>query len=341
MEQIALLKPSQIVIKSPPKTKSAYKLWSDSIDKLLQKKSVPQYAENFKKQNLTFQLSKATKKKIAESLNSLEALSKPRTITTYSGKAIYNFRIGFYTLTLPYKQRHSDTEIKEKCLNQLFTELREKHGLKNYLWKAELQRNKNIHFHIFSDTYIDYHLLKRLWNRIVDKLDYVDLYSAKMQAMKFMDYKQFVNSKGITDNKLILKRYVAGKKSNWRNPNSVDVKFLSDKGSVIYYMQKYVMKSVSKDKANSDDIERIKAFGRYWSRSESLSRLKYKNWFDLRDLKNFIAYLKKADKQYKEVVLDYCRVIYFDWKALKGSYLNWFNDYINNNALMYNYLASV
>lgn len=83
-------------------------------------------------------------------------------------------RLVFITLTLPSKQIHSDLEIKKKCLNQFLVEICKTKGVEMYVWRAEKQENGNIHFHLIVDRYIDKTYLQNTWNRIVNKLSYVD-----------------------------------------------------------------------------------------------------------------------------------------------------------------------
>jgi len=85
----------------------------------------------------------------------------------------------FITLTLAAKQAHTDQEIKLKLLNQFLTELRKNYGKVRYVWKAEKQKNGNIHFHIVVNKYVSHVLVREMWNRIQDKLDYVKKYQLK------------------------------------------------------------------------------------------------------------------------------------------------------------------
>lgn len=335
--KIALLKPSQIVITSPRAAKSSYQLWSDKLDRLIAKNSNDSYKENFKKKKQTFGLSNTTKKKIATSINTMLLLSKNKTIKTISNKTIRNLKLTFTTLTLPAPQIHSDTTIKKECLNQFLTELRQQYNVRNYVWKAELQKNSSIHFHLILDTYVDYFIIRRIWNRIVNKLDYVDRYSNKFNKLSFSEYSKIVDKYNKYDSKVLLDRYVKGKIDKWQNPNSVDVKFISNRNQLVSYIQKYLIKNVDKDNSNSDDIERILKFGRVWSRSESLSKLQYKNWFDLSDLKEFIDVIKNSCKNYKEIVDDYYTVIYYDFRKLSKVAKDFLVNYIYENARMYNY----
>ena len=62
----------------------------------------------------------------------------------------------FVTLTLPSVQRHEDNVIKQQILKPFIEELKERYGVKYYFWKAEIQENGNIHFHLIIDHYIHY-----------------------------------------------------------------------------------------------------------------------------------------------------------------------------------------
>ena len=112
----------------------------------------------------------------------------------------YWYELGFLTLTLPFDQvtergkfiqrnfcknkfchhywgnvpgalKYSDNEIKEKLLNQFFTELRNRYDVQRYMWKAETQANGRIHFHIIIDVFIYHIFLRNMWNRICSKLE--------------------------------------------------------------------------------------------------------------------------------------------------------------------------
>lgn len=92
----------------------------------------------------------------------------------------FNFKINFITLTLASKQIHGDQLIKSKLLNQFLIEAKKRWKIDKYLWRAEAQKNGNIHFHIITDKFIPYWELNEVWNRIQNKLGYVDRYCAKI-----------------------------------------------------------------------------------------------------------------------------------------------------------------
>lgn len=93
---------------------------------------------------------------------------KKNLLTANEGK-----KLVFITLTLSDKQMHTDNEIKRNMLNTFLITLGRSHGMVNYLWKAEKQKNGNIHFHIVTDIFIDKHQLNFLWDSIQYKQGYL------------------------------------------------------------------------------------------------------------------------------------------------------------------------
>lgn len=309
--------------------------------KQLAKKYCPEVAtfvDNFKKPLHPFKISKSGKNKIRDSITALFRLSKPRTIQMANKKLLYNFRCSFITLTLPSKQVHTDLEIKQKCLNQFFVELRKHYGVNNYLWKAELQDNENIHFHIVCDKYIDFQAIRRRWNRITNKLGYLDKYQEKMKKFSLGTYHEMrkeYNPKQTFQNSK--QAFEKGVQSNWRNANSVDVKSARNEGEMASYLAKYMLKRSYKEELSLELEERQLLFGRSWYRSQSLSRLSMSE----RYLFNDAAFIVRAVKELKhtiEVIGDYFRVLYFRFKEVPKYLQDFLEQLLIGNANNANYI---
>ncbi len=118
-------------------------------------------------------------KRVRLAIDWLLTVAKDKVLTKKGIATSFSYKVNFITLTLSSKQIHSDNEIKKKLLGQFLTELREKYKCVHYLWRAETQRNGNIHFHIASDVFIPWRALRTDWNRIQNKLGYVDRFKAK------------------------------------------------------------------------------------------------------------------------------------------------------------------
>ena len=115
------------------------------------------------------------------------------------------------TLTLSGSQNHDDKFIKRNMLQLFIKNLQYNFGVDNYFWKAENQKNGNIHFHLLFDKYIDYREIQKIWNRIQDKNGYLDNYK-----------KQYNND----------------------NPPSTHIKSVYKSNNKVAYMQKYVSKNL-------------------------------------------------------------------------------------------------
>lgn len=181
----------------------------------------------------------------------------------------------FVTLTLPFKQLHDDNTLKRVLLEPMIQWLTSEKldakgnnigwGVKCYLWRAETQKNGNLHFHIIVDRWIDMTRLRQKWNQILDRLNYVKMFQAKQ---KFIFRKGFVirdeqmkkqiktlrdrarkNGKNLTvtaAKKLATEQqknaWLKGIEENWTNPNSTDVHKLGNIKSISAYVTKYVCK---------------------------------------------------------------------------------------------------
>jgi hypothetical protein len=115
----------------------------------------------------------------------------------------------FLTLTLSSTQIHSDQDIKLRILKPFFRVLRDEYGIRNFIWKAESQKNGNIHFHCVIDRYIAKEAVQLLWNKCQNNLGYVDEFR---------------------------------KKFNHCHPPSIKIEAVHDKKGLIQYIEKYISK---------------------------------------------------------------------------------------------------
>jgi len=170
--------------------------------------------------------------------------------------------IKFVTLTLSSAQDHSDTEIKIGPLNQFLTELRTRYKMKHYVWKAEKQKNGNLHFHLLIDVYIHYREIREIWNRCQNTLGYVDRFAKRMELLGFDGYREaalLVNpnlSAGV-----VRQRWQRLQESNYSDPPSTEIRNLAKVKKVKAYFKKYMAKGSAVDPG----------FGRIWFASRSLT----------------------------------------------------------------------
>lgn len=155
-------------------------------------------------------ISLKAEKRIKNAIDWLLYLSETKSFYNRKYKKHFNFKLCFVTLTLSAEQFHSDNVIKKELLNQFLVEFRTTWKVKHYVWRAEPQKNGNIHFHIVCDKFIPWSDLRNRWNRCQAKLGYIDKFKAK---------------------------------HNHRNPNSTDVHSIQKIKNLSRYLAKYMTKN--------------------------------------------------------------------------------------------------
>lgn len=209
------------------------------------------------------QLSPRTIAKIKKAISWLLFLANDKElVSSYHGKT-FRYKVTFVTLTLSARQEHDDNEIKKKCLNQFLIEAKKKWSVMNYVWRAESQVNGNIHFHIITDKFIPWSELRDVWNRMQNKLGYVDRYRDEMRAFHNGGFQVRRDLLASWEYKKQIRAYEQGKKNDWNSPNSTDVHAVWKIKNLPAYMAKYCAKGQKYRK-----IE-----GNVWNLSETLSKL--------------------------------------------------------------------
>jgi hypothetical protein len=187
----------------------------------------------------------------------------------------------------------TDLYLKSRLLNQFLTELREKWKVTNYVWKAETQANGSLHFHITMNKYIYHGDLRTMWNRILEKTDFIKRYHDKFAGMSLDDYYKERNKYSAVSWKKCIKAYETGSLSNWSNPNTIDIHAIRHIGNLPAYIAKYFCKTVE----NRRYVE-----GFLWRLSESISAFKSASTVMGSTIISEFDYLKKVFKdKFKEI----------------------------------------
>ena len=92
-------------------------------------------------------------KRIQSYIAWLYYFSKKKEVYCKSTAKKYWFKLNFITLTLSNKQFHDDYYILKNLFEPFIRELRTKKKGLLYVWKAEVQDNGNIHFHINTNYF--------------------------------------------------------------------------------------------------------------------------------------------------------------------------------------------
>lgn len=242
-------------------------------------------------------ISKKAKKRINNAIDWLLLLAQDKTVYSTKSKKKFKFKISFITLTLASTQQHSDNEIKKELLNHFLVEARKKWKVDKYVWRAEKQKNGNIHFHIVVDKFINYDELRNVWNRIQNKLGYVDEYQKKQKEFFKNGFKFRPELSKNWSYAKQRKAYYKALSCNFTKPNSTDIHSVKGIKNLSSYLSKYCTKNpdyelqreaIVKTKAYVfkpeipvfEQMKPIKVYkeqlvnGKSWGLSQSLSKMK-------------------------------------------------------------------
>lgn len=287
-----------------------------------------------------FNISDNAYRTLKRKISWLYYLAKSKQVVTSNGKSIYNFKIGFLTLTLPSEQKHPTSFITKNLLNNFLTEIRAKTQMENYIWRLEFQKNGNVHYHIVTDTYLDYEFTKKIWNRILYNYGYIQPYQKKFSSMSLHDYNKLTNSQNKIEFGKIAQTYFKGKACNWSQPPTIDLKSVISNKAISNYISKYFAKSSDSNPIqNKLDNDENSSNIRLWFCSRSLSKLKtISNFCEAvnYDIFSIVSFCPKVKKVFNK----YATTIYFEIKDMLGNARKWIELILKNYAKENNYLPA-
>ena len=188
---------------------------------------------NFEKKEYNGYLSRATKSYITKILDNWFLTVRHFNMHMALPSKQRQKQMVFFTLTLPSKQAHTDNEIKRQVLNKFIIICQRKGLFDQWFWRAEKQKNGNIHFHFLIDSYFDKKQLQTVWNSCLEPLGYINEFE---------------------------KRY------NHRNPPTTQIQVVPSGQNIIDYVIKYVGKNEGTEKVlgriwgMSDKLRNLKSY---------------------------------------------------------------------------------
>ena len=201
------------------RTEYEYKRYGTSYNSGLTEEENKALAEG---RNTTFysgQMTDYAKKRLKRAINLLVHSATEKEAEHFKTGKKFKFKVNFITLTLPAPQLDvTDKELKKYGLDNMIKRMKRKHHLNNYVWRAERQKNGNLHFHLITDTYIRYDHIRDNWNAILQRWHFIAAFKEK---------------------------------HGHSSPNSTDVHSVQKVKNLAAYMVKYM----TKDNNGNDTIE--------------------------------------------------------------------------------------
>ena len=187
-------------------------------------------------------LSEISKTKIRKAVNLLLYISPDKYTGIVATKKDFKYKITFITLTLPAQQIHPDTEITQKCLHDFLNILRNNYGMQHYVWKAEKQKNGNIHYHITTNIYVHWSNVREEWIKCIKPLGYIETYQKNQNEYHCGGFKvrnELLHNWSYEAQK---SAYEYGRKTNWQSPNCTDIHSVINIKDLAAYISEYFTK---------------------------------------------------------------------------------------------------
>jgi hypothetical protein len=122
-------------------------------------------------------LSAGARKRLAKACTLLVQSSKAKWIYNEVTKKQQYHRLSFITLTVSDPSKKLTGKEAHKLLLSHFLDwLRRTMHCNTYLWKAELQSNGQIHYHITTPSFINYQAIRDKWNNLQRSAGLLDKY---------------------------------------------------------------------------------------------------------------------------------------------------------------------
>lgn len=152
-----------------------------SIQSLLAKNIAWQYdAEGTViKHSYTGKVTAGAKKRLTKSIETLVQVTPVRYEADFETGEMFPFKLSFITLTVSDDSKITGKEAHKKLLAPFLLWLRRSYNMQVYIWKAELQKRGNIHYHLTSDAYVYWEVLRDKWNSLQREAGLLDRYHKK------------------------------------------------------------------------------------------------------------------------------------------------------------------
>lgn len=218
-----------------------------------------------------------------------------------------NVSPNLYFLTISFPLSILDN-VAYSCFNSWLTNMRQKQGLKDYLWVAERQANGTIHFHIFICQYLNVRKANSAMKSAITT-------QYKKELITKQQFESIKNYQGVH----------LSKDRNGRVQNLRKIAKKNQRKAIINYITKYVTKAEEKNDQQHKHLA--------WFNSRSFSRLQLS--YRIEDEESAIKFITD-----KNINLDYKftdipnRVIYPYSSIPRGNIE--FDYYIWRNELRFN-----
>lgn len=121
-------------------------------------------------------LTEGAKKRLSKAIDLLVQTARTQTIYSPVTMSTIKHRLSFITLTISKKENVTAREGYNNGLKHFLQWFRRTAKVTTYVWKCEVQKRGQIHYHITTPSYIHYQEIRDSWNRIQRHCGWLDDY---------------------------------------------------------------------------------------------------------------------------------------------------------------------
>jgi len=156
------------------------------------------------------------KKRLLKALDLMVQKSPTKRVINHVTGNEFDFKMNFVTLTLAEQRNVTASEAYDKCLREWLRYMKRKMGVRDYVWKAEFQSRGQIHYHVATNTYLPWEVVRWRWNQLQYRAGYLEGFRRKFRHI---------------------------------NPNGTDVHHMSNVDDCLSYIAKEMCKGVQNQKS--------------------------------------------------------------------------------------------
>lgn len=119
------------------------------------------------------------RKRLSCAIDILIQRNPTRRIYNPMANAHHDFRLNFITLTVPTSKYITASWGYENLLGKWIRYMRDKYGLREYVWKCELTEQEQPHWHITTNEFIPWPVIRWKWNSLMRNERLLDRYALK------------------------------------------------------------------------------------------------------------------------------------------------------------------
>ena len=231
---------------------------------------------DFKRKAYDGTVTKGVKKRINSAVDVFLQTTETRNIYNCVTGRHMDFRLGFMTLTIADQCDWKADKCYTHLLKPFLRVMKDKHNVKKYIWKYELQKRGVVHYHVTIDEFVRHDAVNTTWNKIQKKNGLSDMYAQKYghfnpngtdihKVWKIRNIGAYLgkylskggdekNVKGKTwDCSTDLKRVRFSTEVNWENESKVDWMVRHGQATVLNYEKYTIIKCDHPEKILTED----------------------------------------------------------------------------------------